>query len=43
MILNYLLQKKIGNNAYNYAKSLSWDKIAEKTYKIYKKLYQGFV
>ena len=33
----------MGKNVLRYVENLSWDKIAEKTYKTYKKLYQGFV
>jgi len=37
-ILNKEKLKKMGKNSFNYANSLSWDKIAEKTYEIYKNL-----
>lgn len=37
-ILNKEKLKKMGKNSFDYANSLSWDKIAEKTHKIYKNL-----
>lgn len=37
-ILNKEKLKKMGKNSFDYANSLSWDKIAEKTYDIYKNL-----
>jgi len=40
-ILNKEKLKKMGENAFDYANSLSWDKIAEKTYEIYKNLENG--
>ena len=36
--LNREKLKKIGKNSFDYVKSLFWDKIAEKTYDIYKNL-----
>jgi glycosyltransferase involved in cell wall biosynthesis len=38
VILNKEKLEKIGKNSFDYANSLSWDKIAEKTYNIYKNL-----
>jgi len=38
VILNKEKLKKMGKNSFDYANSLSWDKIAEKTYEIYKNL-----
>lgn len=40
-IVNKEKLKYIGENAFDYAKSLSWDKIAEKTYDIYNDLISG--
>ncbi len=40
-ILNKEKLKKMGKNSFDYANSLSWDKIAEKTYEIYKNLESG--